>query len=166
MNGRRSIPILLHAITASASWPAITAACGTRPATSFDFSIDPAYYQTTWFQASCAAAFLGLLWALYRYRLHQIAQQFNARLEERVNERTRIARELHDTLLQSFQGLMFRFQAVRNMLPERPQEAIQALDGALGRTDQAIAEGRDAIQDLRSSTTVANELAQAMTSVG
>ncbi len=70
----------------------------------FDFSIDPAYYQTRWFQASCAATFLALLWALYRLRLHQIAQSFNARMEERVGERTRIARELHDTLLQSFSG--------------------------------------------------------------
>jgi signal transduction histidine kinase len=57
------------------------------------------------------AAFLGLLWGLYRYRLHQIAQQFNARMEERVGERTRIARELHDTLLQSFQGLMLHFRS-------------------------------------------------------
>jgi signal transduction histidine kinase/ligand-binding sensor domain-containing protein len=133
---------------------------------SFDFSIAPAYYQTTWFQASCAAAFLGLLWALYRYRLHQIAQEFNARLEERVNERTRIARDLHDTLLQSFHGLMFRFQAVRNMLPRRPEEAIEALDGALERTEQAIAEGRDAIQGLRASTVVTNELADAVTALG
>ena len=61
---------------------------------------------------------------------------------------------------------MFRFQAVRNMLLRRPEEAMQALDGALERTDQAIAEGRDAIQDLRSSTVVANELAQAVTSPG
>jgi signal transduction histidine kinase/ligand-binding sensor domain-containing protein len=129
---------------------------------SFDFSIKPAYYQTRWFQASCVAAFLGLLWALYRYRLYQIAQQFNARLDER----TRIARELHDTLLQSFQGVVFRFQAVRNMLPRRPEEAMQALDGALERTDQAIAEGRDAIQGIRASTTVTNELAQAVTALG
>jgi signal transduction histidine kinase len=133
---------------------------------SFDFSIAPAYYQTAWFQASWAAAFLGLLWATYRYRLHRIAQEFNARLEERVNERTRIARELHDTMLQSFQGVVFRFQSVRNMLPWRPDEAIQALDSALERTDQAIAEGRDAIQGLRSSTVVTNELAQAVTALG
>jgi signal transduction histidine kinase len=133
---------------------------------SFGFSIAPTYYQTTWFQASCAAAFVGLLWALYRYRLHQIAQEFNARLDERVNERTRIARELHDTLLQSFQGVVFRFQAVRNMLPRRPEEAMQALDGALERTDQAIAEGRDAIQGLRSSTAITNELAQAVRALG
>jgi signal transduction histidine kinase len=133
---------------------------------SFDFSIAPAYYQTAWFQMSCAAAFLGLLWALYRFRLHQITQEFNVRLEERVNERTRIARDLHDTLLQSFHGLMFRFQAVRNMLPRRPEEAMQALDGALERTDQAIAEGRDAIQGLRTSTVVTNELAQAVNALG
>jgi len=72
---------------------------------SLDFSIDPAYYQTTWFRASCIAAFFALLWALYRYRLYQIRQEFTARLEGRVGERTRIAGELHDTLLQSFQGL-------------------------------------------------------------
>src|ERR1700691_5930674 len=95
-----------------------------------------------------------------------IEREFNARLEERVNERTRIARELHDTLLQSFQGVVFQFQAVRNMLPRRPEEAMQALDGALERTDHAIAEGRDAIQGLRSSTTVTNELAEAVTALG
>jgi signal transduction histidine kinase len=129
---------------------------------SFDFSIAPAYYQTIWFRASSVAALLALLWALHRFRLHQIAQQLNARLDER----TRIARDLHDTMLQSFQGLVFRFQAVRNMLPRRPEEAMQALDGALERTDQAIAEGRDAIQGLRSSTVIGNELAQAVTALG
>ncbi len=129
---------------------------------SLDFSIAPAYYQTRWFQASCVAAFLGLLWALYRYRLYRIAREFNARLDER----TRIARELHDTLLQGFHGLIFRFQAARNMLPRRPEEAIDVLDGALGRAEQALAQGRDAIHDLRSSAVVTNELAQAVTALG
>lgn len=133
---------------------------------SFDFSIAPAYYQTLWFQVSCAAAFLALFWALYRYRVLQIAREFNARLEERVNERTRIARELHDTLLQSFHGLMFRFQAARNIVLRRPEEAVHALDEALERTEQAIGEGRDAIQGLRTSTVVSNELAQAVTALG
>jgi hypothetical protein len=98
---------------------------------SFDFSIDPAYYQTAWFQASCVAAFLGLLWALYRFRLHQIAQEFNARLEERVGERTRIARELHDTLLQSFQGLMLRFQVAHDELPLPGAGSQKTLESAL-----------------------------------
>jgi signal transduction histidine kinase len=95
-----------------------------------------------------------------------MAKQLNLGFEERLRERTRIARELHDTLLQSFHGLLFRFQAARNMLPRRPDEAIQTLDEALERTEQAIAEGRDAIHDLRSSTVVTNELAQAVTALG
>jgi signal transduction histidine kinase len=103
---------------------------------------------------------------VYRFRVRRLANQLNLRFEERLAERTRIARELHDTLLQSFHGLMFRFQAVRNMLPRRPEEAIQALDGALERTEEAIAEGRDAIQGLRASTMVTNELAQAVTALG
>ena len=129
---------------------------------SFDFSIDPAYYQTRWFQASCVAAFLVSLWGLYRLRLHQMAREFDVRLEER----TRIARELHDTILQGCHGVVFRFQAARNMLPRRPEEAIGVLDEALRRAEQALAEGRDAIQGLRSSTVVTNELSQAVTALG
>jgi len=74
--------------------------------------VDPAFWQTWWFRVLCVAAALGLLWALYQLRLRQVARQFNIRLEERVSERTRIARDLHDTLLQSFHGLLLRFQTV------------------------------------------------------
>jgi signal transduction histidine kinase/ligand-binding sensor domain-containing protein len=130
---------------------------------SFDFSIDPKYYQTTWFKIACAAAFLTVLWGLHRYRLYQIAREFNVRLEERVGERTRIARELHDTLLQSFQGLMLRLQVVDELLP--PGKAKEQLEQSLERGDQAIAEGRSAVHDLRSSTTITNELAQAVRAV-
>ena len=62
-----------------------------------DFSIAPAFYQTPGFRASCAVAFLVLLWGLYRYRLYQLAREFNVSLEARVGERTRMARDLHDT---------------------------------------------------------------------
>jgi ligand-binding sensor domain-containing protein/signal transduction histidine kinase len=130
----------------------------------FDFSIAPAYYQTAWFQALCVAAFLALLWGLYRYRLHQIAREFNVRLEERVGERTRIARDLHDTLLQSFQGLMLRLQVVDDLLPHG--KAKDELEKTLDRADQAIAEGRTAVYDLRSSATTTNDLAHAVTEVG
>jgi len=129
-----------------------------------DFAIDPAYYQTTWFRISCFAAFSALVWALYRYRLYQVKHEFNARLEERVGERTRIARELHDTLLQSFQGLMLRFQVGIDLLPAG--KAKEALEKALERGDQAIAEGRDSIHDLRSSTVVTNDLAEALRALG
>ncbi len=86
------------------------------------------------------------------------------RLEERVGERTRIARELHDTLLQSFQGLMLRFQVIDELLP--PGKAKEALEKALERGDQAIVEGRDAVHDLRSSTVITNDLAEAVKALG
>jgi signal transduction histidine kinase/ligand-binding sensor domain-containing protein len=133
---------------------------------SFDFSIAPAYYQTTWFRLSCVAAFLALLGAFYQLRLRQVARQFNMRMEERVNERTRIARDLHDTLLQSFQGVLLKFHAVSFMLPDRPAEAGKTLENAIEQARQAIAEGRDAVQGLRSSTVITNDLGRAITMVG
>src|SRR5207253_9144705 len=90
--------------------------------------------------------------------------QLTMRFEERLAERTRIARELHDTLLQGFQGLMLRFQAVNDQLPEG--KAKEALEAALNRADQAIVEGREAIQNLRSSTIVTNELGEAIAALG
>jgi signal transduction histidine kinase/ligand-binding sensor domain-containing protein len=131
-----------------------------------DFVIPPAWYQTNWFLALCVAAFLALLWALYQYRLHQMARQFNMRLEERVGERTRIARDLHDTLLQSFQGVVFRFQAARNHLPDRPRDASEALDTALVSADQALAEGRGSIQGLRSELFSENNMEQMLLAIG
>jgi signal transduction histidine kinase len=99
-----------------------------------------------------------LAWSLYQYRLRQIARQFDIRLEERVNERTRIARELHDSLMQGFQGLMFRLQAVRDLLPDRSKEAVEELEGALDRADKVLVEGRESIIDLRAAATVETNL--------
>jgi signal transduction histidine kinase len=95
-------------------------------------------------------AFLALLWIFYRLRLGQLQRKLDVGLEARVNERTRIARELHDTLLQTLHGLMFQFQAVRNQMPRRPDEAMRSLDEAISDTKEAIAESRNAIQGLRS----------------
>jgi signal transduction histidine kinase/ligand-binding sensor domain-containing protein len=128
-----------------------------------DFSVAPAWYQTIWFRVSCVGGFVLLLWALYQLRLQQLERQFGMQVEARVNERTRIARELHDTLLQSFQGLMLRFQTVGEMLPARPLDAKNALEGALDRADQAISEGRDAITDIRASSLASCDLEKSIT---
>jgi len=135
----------------------------TEPGRKLTIEILPAWWLTTWFRLLCLAAFAGLLWALYQWRVHQMQRQFAIGLEARVHERTRIARELHDSLLQGFQGLMFRLQAVRHLLPGRPAEAIQALDVALERADQAITEGRDTVSDLRESIVGDSDIAQALT---
>jgi len=131
-----------------------------------DFSVMPAWYQTIWFRSACVVAFALLLWAIYQLRLQQLHRQFNKMLEVKVNERTRIARELHDTLLQSFQALLLRFQSTINILPERPMEAKQQLESAVEQTARAIAEGRDAVQGLRASVTVTNDLANSIDALG
>ena len=131
-----------------------------------DFSVAPAYYQTNWFRALCAAFFLALLWAAYQWRVRQLHHQFEMTLDARVGERTRIARELHDTLLQSFHGVLLRFQTVSQLLPERPVEAKEKLDNAIEQAADAITEGRDAVQGLRDSTTQSNDLALAISTLG
>ena len=128
------------------------------------FYIAPAYYQTNWFRALCVVVFLMLLWTAYQLRVRHLATQFNRTFEARVSERTRIARELHDTLLQSFQGLLLRFQSAAKLLPER-SEARQRLDNAIQQAAEAITEGRDAVQGLRSSAFETNDLANAVAAI-
>jgi signal transduction histidine kinase len=127
-----------------------------------EFSIAPAYYQTTWFYALCVAAFLAMLWGLYRLRVYQIAREFAAQAEERM----RIARELHDTLLQSFQASLIQMQAARNVLARRPEKAVESLDKAITTAAGAVAEGRSAIQDLRAQPAGGADLPQLLTAAG
>jgi signal transduction histidine kinase/ligand-binding sensor domain-containing protein len=117
------------------------------PETAIPFNVAPAYYQTKWFRSSLAAIFVAMLWGLYRLRLYQLAREFSAQ----TGERARIARDLHDTLLQSFQASLIQMQTARNIFPRRPEEAIQTLDNAIGGAEQAIDEGRRTIQDLRTT---------------
>src|SRR5262249_35792244 len=131
-----------------------------------DFSVAPAYYQTAWFRLALLAAVITALIALYQWRLRQVANAYNVRLEERVNERTRIARDLHDTLLQSFQGVLLRFHAATYLLPDRPAEALETLESAIDQAAQAVTEGRDAVQGLRASAAIGGALAEAICSFG
>ena len=128
-----------------------------------EFSVAPAYYQTLWFRLTMVAAALGFLAALYQLRLRRLAWQFNMRLEERVNERTRVARDLHDTLLQSFHAVVLRLQAV-TFLP--PAEARQALENVIDDAGHAIVEARDAVQGLRSATVVSADLPSLISALG
>jgi signal transduction histidine kinase len=130
------------------------------------FSIAPAYYQTRWFAAMVALAIAVLLWAAYQMRIRQLAHQFNRTLDARVSERTRIARDLHDTLLQSFQGALLRFQSAANVVATRPDEARQRLDQALDQAEAAITEGRNAVHGLRASATTMNDLANGIAAIG
>lgn len=131
-------------------------------AAKLDFSIAPAYYQTNWFRAFVAAGFLGGLWGIYRLRVNQIGREFLAQTEER----TRIARDLHDTLLQSFQGLIPVFQTARNLLPGQGDRAAEVLDEGLHDAAAAIAEGRNAIQNLRAKPSLDPDLGTLLNAAG
>jgi signal transduction histidine kinase/ligand-binding sensor domain-containing protein len=128
------------------------------------FSIAPAFYQTNWFYGLCLLLAFGLLWLLYKVRIRQVSLRVRARLEERLAERERIARDLHDTLLQSVQGLVLRFRAAVSRLPQEP--ARSAMEQALDRADGVLAEGRDAVKQLRSAPEGDLELSQAIAAFG
>jgi signal transduction histidine kinase/ligand-binding sensor domain-containing protein len=130
------------------------------------FSIAPAFYETWWFHSLCAMSAGGIIWMLYLLRLRLVTAQLQARLGERLLERERIARDLHDTLLQSIQGSLFEVQAARNLFPRRPNDAMQTLDEAIRSTEAAIAEGRDAILDLRSGSAAGSGLAHLLAAAG
>jgi signal transduction histidine kinase/ligand-binding sensor domain-containing protein len=129
------------------------------------FDIAPAFYQTRWFIALCVVSAMALLYMLYLLRVRQLARQFEVRMEERVGERTRIARELHDTLLQSFQASLMKFYAVTRQLWDRP-ELQKILGAVIDQAAEAVNEGRKAVQGLRSSTVITNDLARAIRALG
>jgi len=125
--------------------------------------ITPPWWNTNWFRALYATLFLALLWVAYQLRVRHLQREFNLRLEERVDERTRIARELHDTLLQTVQGLLLRLQVVSMLMPSG--RAKDELEESMEVGERAIVEGRQAVQDLRSASTT-NDLAQAVRALG
>ena len=104
-----------------------------------------------------------MVWIAYQLRVRRLQRQYNMRVEERVEERTRIARELHDTLLQTVQGFMLRLQAVNEMMP--PGAVKNEHEQTLEIGDRAIAEGRKTVQDLRSAFTT-SDLVEAVRAVG
>jgi signal transduction histidine kinase len=126
-----------------------------------DFSIAPAWYQTNWFLFLCVSAGLFVAWTLYRRRMTHIAKNIGAHFDERLAERTWIAQELHDTLLQTLQGgkLVADDALEHSGDPDRMRQAMEQLAGWLG---QAISEGRAALYSLRASTIEKNDLAEAL----
>jgi signal transduction histidine kinase len=115
---------------------------------SMAFIVPPTFSQTWWFRAMWIPLAGVLAWLLMRWRLRQLAQRYAERHEAILIERERIARELHDTLLQSVQGLILRFQSSVDRMPAH--DATRAtLERSLDRAEQVLAEGRDRVTDLR-----------------
>lgn len=126
-----------------------------------DFTIAPTFYQTVWFKFLYALIGGGLLWGVYRLRLRQIAAAMSARFDERMGERMRIARDIHDTLLQTLQGAKM---VADNAISEDNDlsQVKRAMVLLAGWLSQAIQEGREALSSLRNSTTEDNDLSAAL----
>jgi signal transduction histidine kinase len=135
-----------------------------RTGANLAFTIPPTFIQSNAFVLLCALAATALLWLLYTLRLRQIATRFRILLHERLDERERIARELHDTLLQGFQGVMLHFRSIAERMPsEEPSRAL--MGSALDRAEAVLVEGRDRVRDLRSATDH-GDIAEALAAAG
>lgn len=124
------------------------------------FHIAHAWYQTGLFQALVVITFLLFCWLIYSLRVRHVSRVLSARFDERLAERTRVAREMHDTFLQTVQGSKFvADHALKDTSDHaRMVRAMEQLSAWLG---QATEEGRAALNSLRASTTERNDLAGA-----
>ena len=122
------------------------------------FRITPAWYQTIWFRILYILLALFVIWMFYRLRLRQVARAMSTRFDERLAERTRIARELHDTLLQTVQGSKL---VAEDALEKSHDSAyvLSSLEKLTTWLGQATQEGRAALNSLRTSTIDTDDLA-------
>jgi len=129
----------------------------TKPSESMPFTVLPAFYQTWWFGASCVAISVFLIWVVLTLRVRYVSRSIRMRAEERADERIRIARELHDTLLQGVQGLLLTFHVAAQKVPA-DHESKKPLERALTTADRIILEGRNRVSRLRSEHLTDGEL--------
>jgi ligand-binding sensor domain-containing protein/signal transduction histidine kinase len=129
------------------------------------FKIEPAFWQTWWFRVSCLLTLAFVTWTLYHLRLRQMTRQFNVRFEERLAERERIARDLHDRLLQGFLSASIQLDVANDRLPaDSPAKPL--VERVLELMRQASEEGRNAIRSLRSTRRESHDLEQALSRIG
>jgi len=128
------------------------------------FTLAPAWFQTSWFRLLSVACGAGIVWLLHRLRIRQISSGINARFAERLAERNLVAQELHDTLLQGFLSASMQVHVARDRLAE-DSPIRPTLTRSLELMDQVIAEGRNALRGIRSTTTVSLNLEEALAQI-
>jgi signal transduction histidine kinase/ligand-binding sensor domain-containing protein len=127
-----------------------------------DFTIAPSFTQTRWFVALWLLALTALAWLVYRVRMRQVAAGLRTRYEAAMSERSRIAQELHDTLLQGFTGITIQLRAIQRVLGQRPAEGAAALETALTSADVALRDARNSIWDMRAVELQGRDLPEAL----
>jgi len=133
---------------------------GAASAESYSFELLPRFYETTWFRLLCAALVLACAWAAFRLRVRQIRYRFALVLDERA----RLAREIHDTLAQGFVGISSQLDAVAMCLPDETAPVRKYLDMARKMARHSLTEARRSVMDLRASVLEGQDLAAALES--
>ncbi len=128
----------------------------------FDFTIPPSFTQARWFFAVWVAALGGVVWLGYLARVRQVAGRLRARYQAALVERTRIAQELHDTLLQGFTGITLQLRAIERFLEPRSHEGAEALKTVLASADTALRDARHMIWEMRAVELEERDLADAL----
>jgi signal transduction histidine kinase/ligand-binding sensor domain-containing protein len=128
------------------------------------FEVEPALWQTWWFRSLLALFLTGVIVVSYRLHLHRLTRQLNMRFEERLAERTRIAQELHDTLLQGFLSASLQLHVAEDQLPaDSPAKPL--VNRVLTLMRRVIEEGRNAVRGLRSAHDDSFDLGEAFSRV-
>ena len=125
------------------------------------FTILPAFFQTTWFRASSVLAGIGVLWLLYALRVRRLATSIQARFDDRLEERVRIARDLHDTLLQGIFSASIHFNVANNRLPA-DSPAKPSVQRGVDLLAQVSKEGRNTLLALRTPASSQSDLEEAL----
>jgi ligand-binding sensor domain-containing protein/signal transduction histidine kinase len=154
--GPRSYTFRVMASNPDGAWSGAEAA--------IPFQVDPLWWQTWWFRGGLVMAIGGAIMAYFRFRMRRLTSRLSLRFEERLAERTRIAQELHDTLLQGFISASMQVHVAAEGLP--PDSAAKArLAGALQLMRQVTDEGRKAVRGLRSTLGVSLDLESAFSQI-
>lgn len=127
-----------------------------------DFIIPPSVFESRWFLAVWVAALSLLAWLAYRLRLRRMAVGLRVRYQAVLSERSRIAQELHDTLLQGFTGITIQLRAIQRVIGKQPEEGAAALERALGAADTALRDARHMIWDMHAVELESHDLPEAL----
>ena len=125
------------------------------------FRIKPYYYQTTWFAALCVTLPALFGWAIHRMRVRMVVTRYEAITQER----TRLTRELHDSLLQGFVGVVYQLEAAARQLESAPELGKQRLERAIEQADRSLAEARRTMLSMRLPALESNTLPEALSAV-
>lgn len=135
------------------------------PAASLHLVIAPTFFQTVWFNLLCIALLLAAIAFMVRRHIYLSNERLRARLQARHAERERIARELHDTLLQGIQGLILRIHAATSKMT-KDDPVARSIAHALDRAEEMLVEGRNRVRDLRLDAQLTQEFVARFTELG